>query len=498
MIHVKHLYGSDFKKILLAESKDPKTIPETSGLCASFCVAEISEQAAYNKAILNAKDVLKVEDVLKAEDVQASEHPDTVEPCEQRHDACSMCDKDNEVTLVTGQQGERLTFASNLSVLGVCRQLYGESSNVLWGTNTFSFDDPESFTRFVASMNPAQKSKLRKIHLSLNVPIDERNPWCVEKWAKAIPGHILTSLKSVKTVHLTINQYSIWSPRYPPPKLSHTTSQRWVNQTMSQMLRLRMLPWKNKYNANLGKHVTVIISDDASTHLEGLTPRWSRALKLETAESFRALLADLNSPETHKAYTAAAKIEAAERKLREDKEERIDKIQDKIDNLRPRLKSAKEEHKWRIVDREMACDKDKNPLKRYAPISDYQRGTAIEGAKKRFDALDLRMYILKSDLRDVLKDPKYQSLKKTAEDLRHEQDKLEDLISSSSEEEEEGRKDPKNQSRKKTAEDLRHEQDESNDLFSSSSEEEEEGPTSPITANEFVGWLKAPIPYSTK
>ena len=467
MIHVKFLHEEAFRDILLSESKDPKTIPEDGGLCAAFCVAEKSEQAAYNEANLNAKDV------------QASEDPDTVETCEQRHKECLMCGKHDKAILVTGLQGERLSFANNLSVLAVCRQLYEESNKILWQSNTFSFDEPESFTRFVGSMNPAQKSKLGKVHLSLNVPIDESGRWHFEMWAKAIPGRILTSLKAVKVLNITFDQYSICNPRHDPTdKVSHTRSQFWVTETMNHMLGLRMLPWKDKYDTSHGKHVTVVISDDASTHLEALTPRWFKASKLETAEAFRALLADPNSAETHKAYTAAAKIKAAERKLREERQDRIDKIQDAIDNLQPRVKSAEDEYQWRVDDREQASDKVKNPLKKYAPISDYQRYTAMNSAKKRFDELDLKMYCLKADLERVRKDPKYLSLKETSEDSGDEQGNSGDDQDNSGHQQDNSR----------------DQQDNSGDDQSSSSEEEE-GPSSPITSNEFIRWLRGPIPY---
>ena len=442
MIHVKFLNEYALKD-LLSGSKNPKTIPEDGGLCASFCVAEKSEQAAYNEANLNA------------EDVQGSGNPDTVETCEQRHEACLMCGEDDKAIPVTGLQGERLTFADNLSVLGVCRQLYEESNNVLWQSNTFSFDDPESFTRFVASMNPAQKKNFRKMHLSLNVPIDESSRWRFEKWAKAIPGRILTPLKAVKILHLTLDQYSTWNPRdSPKDKVPHTTSQRWVNETMNQMLGLRMLPWKHKQDADQGKHVTVIISDDASTHAEAITPRWSKASKLEAAEAFRALLADPNSAEIHKADAAAAKIAAAKRKYKEEKEARIEKLQGAINDVRDRVSDAKADHKWRKDDLAESEAKYKNPMKPRSHLSNYQRRCYMNSAKERLDAVEERLRSLKADLAKV-------------------------------------RKELKDSSDKKTSEDSGDDQDNSGDDQTSSDEDEDE----PLTPADLYAWLKAPIPY---
>ena len=446
MIHIKFLSGSALEELLLSESKDPKTIPEDGGLCAAFCVAEKSEQAAYNEANLNAKDV------------QASEDPNIVETCKERHETCLMCGKHDKANLVTGLQGERLTFDKNLSVLAVCRQLYEESNIILWKSNIFSFDDPNSFTEFVGSMNRAQKSKLSKIHLSLNIPIDESSAWRIERWAKAIPGRILTPLKAVKTVHLTIDQYSSWDPEFSPTdSVTHSTSQAWVTQSMNRMLGLRMFPWKHEQDANQEKHVTVIITDDTSTHLEAITPRWSKTSKLEVAENLRALLADPNSVEIHKAYTAAEKIAAAKRKAQEEKEGRIEKLQDAIDDLESRVSDAKADWKWRKQDLAEKEAGYKNPMKPRSYLSNYQRRCYITSAKERLDALDERLRSKKADRAKVRKE-------------------LKDLTG------------------EKTSEDSGDDQDKSGDNQNNSDDDEYEH----LTPDDLSAWLKGPIPYGTK
>ena len=321
MIHVKFLDDDALENLLLSEdeSEDLEYIPSGGGLCAAFCVANKSEQAAYDEATHSS------------EDVQVSQEADTIETCEDRHEACMMCFDYRYRKAVNKPEPptKRLTFSKDLAVLGACRLLYEESNNLLWESNTFSFDDPESLKRFISSMNPAQKSRLWKIHLSMRVPIDENNrsysgPF--QMWARAIPGRVLTPLKNLKILHLTFDQYSIWH-RGPSNRdlLATTTSQEWVNHSMNKLLGLRMLPWKDKVDANRGKHVTVVVTDDASTHSEDVTPRWSRAQKLEAAEAFRALLADPNAMEIHKAEMEVARVEAAKHKVERDEQARVEK-----------------------------------------------------------------------------------------------------------------------------------------------------------------------------
>lgn len=310
MIHVKFLDEEAHTDLLLSEdkSRDPETMPSHGGLCAAFCVAEKSEQAAYEEAIHSS------------EGVQVSHEADTIETCKERHKACLMCGAKHEAFTTTDLTARRLTFSKDLAVLAVCRLLYEESNNILWETNTFSFDDPESFKGFITSLIPSQKSKFRKMHLSMRAPIDEiddSNSGIFPKWEKAMSARLLTSLKNLKILHITFDQYKKWPNR---TWYSTADSQVWLNQSMKRLLRLRMLRWKDQMDASHGKHVTVVITGDASTQSEGVTPRWSKAQQLEAAEAFRALLADPNSPVIHKAESAATRIEAAENKAKDEEE----------------------------------------------------------------------------------------------------------------------------------------------------------------------------------
>lgn len=52
-----------------------------------------------------------------------------------------------------------------------------EAFHILWATNTFSFDDPVSFGRFISSFTIVQSHKLKSLHLS-RVVEDQRYMAC--------------------------------------------------------------------------------------------------------------------------------------------------------------------------------------------------------------------------------------------------------------------------------------------------------------------------------
>ncbi len=309
LIHIKYWREDECKAIHKKERV--KTIPASGGLCSAFCVAEQSEQEAYDEVNLSP------------EDVPATEDQDHITTCKDRHKNCIMCGDTEKKIVVSEVQGERLTFATDLSILAACRLLYEESNNVLWQTNTFSFDDSDSFMKFCSSMNPSQKHKLKKIHISMPMAIDwdsSRADLCAG-WARAITPRALTPLKNLNTIHLSFDQYSYFiNPVYAIHAISNDESQVAVQGTTDTMLGLRALPWMDKHDANRGKHVTVIIGDDDSANVGISTPPWTKAQKLETAETLRAQLAAPDSAEIQAVAKAIEKAtkEAERQKVHDD------------------------------------------------------------------------------------------------------------------------------------------------------------------------------------
>ena len=307
MIHIQYLSTEDLAKIGWTEPSNTAEKQATGSLCSSFCVAEKSEQEAYDEANQSSGEW------------QATEDPEHIPTCNERHKYCLAGGVKQSELPLERLQAERLTFNNNLTVLAVCRLLYEESNNILLQTNTFSFHDSQAFRKFNASLSPAQKRKLRKIHISLDVVIDEPNFY--NRWTTTLISRMLTPLKNLKVLHLSFDQYcGLHDGRFPGGPVSHTASKEHVFYAMCNMLGFRLLPWnKDMGNANRGKRVTVIVGDDHSTSSEDLTPRWTRTQKLEAAEELRALLTAPNGMEIHKAETAAKRAaeEDAVRRMRE-------------------------------------------------------------------------------------------------------------------------------------------------------------------------------------
>ena len=297
MIHIQYLTLTDRVNVSSPEAMKADLKGFVAGFYSAFCVAEKSEQEAYDEANRSSGDV------------QPNEDPNYIEACKDRHKDCLIRVPSTYEIPAEMLQG-RLTFDKNLSVLAVCRLLYEESNNVLWQTNTFAFDDPQSFRRFITSMGASQKHKLKKIHICMQVAIDVklRDMEDYGPWAKAIAPHILSPLHNLNVLHLSFDQYCRMSSAFQngiPDHFSHTDSKNRVKHDMGALLGFRLLPSKNTKNPNHGQHVTVIVSDDASTHLPFQGSRWTKDQKLEVAEEFRARLAAPNSGEIHVAEVAA-------------------------------------------------------------------------------------------------------------------------------------------------------------------------------------------------
>ena len=303
MIHIQYVSAGDLENSLLSGSNYTGKASSKGGLCSAFCVADKSEQEAYDEVNHSF------------EKAQATKDSCDIATCKDRHKDCLTNDFYQWVLSSKKFKGERLTFDNNLSVLAVSRQLYEESNNILWQTNVFSFDRPVSFTIFNQSMNTAQKHKLKKIHLRMDVNIDTSSgDWAF--WPEAITQRVLTPLKNLKVIHGSIDQCCLL--QYDGVFTLERT-QILVGIAMDQMLGFRLLPWKNKENTNQGKHVTVVISDIAFPHVAIVTPDWTRTQKLEAAEKLRARLAAPNSAEIHTAEIKAMKdaLEGAEQRWRE-------------------------------------------------------------------------------------------------------------------------------------------------------------------------------------
>ena len=259
----------------------------------AICVATQSEQSAYDAFVSGDADVPEGE---------SPEH--YVPPCNERHVACKMCGNGPMYLL----DEDRPALRVDLNVLGVCRQLYEEGNHLLWATNTFSFEDPKTFGKFFGSLNPAQKRKLTRIHISADLvgvssyytTANQRARYDDTYWGRGLKTANLNMLRGVQTLHLCLNQafeYCYRGNTSSADEVIEATQE----EDMGILLRLRALSVR---------HVTVIVSDDPkkTRRFDWSDLRWSTVKKVEYAESVRARLVDPNGAELVKAETEAANL----------------------------------------------------------------------------------------------------------------------------------------------------------------------------------------------
>lgn len=87
-----------------------------------------------------------------------------------------------------------------LSVLRSCRQIYVEANQILWSTNTFSFDEATAFKRFMMTRNVPQKRLIRclRLHMRFNFH------WTISEWNKSLNMSLLQSLSGLRQLRLHI------------------------------------------------------------------------------------------------------------------------------------------------------------------------------------------------------------------------------------------------------------------------------------------------------
>ena len=118
IIHITHITSNYLKCFSSPESTDPDENPLKASFYSTFCVAEKSEQEAYDEANSSSRDV------------QTNEDPDYIEPCKDRYKRCLIRISQYDEIPAEKLQGY-LTFNKDLSVLAVYRLLYEESNNIL-------------------------------------------------------------------------------------------------------------------------------------------------------------------------------------------------------------------------------------------------------------------------------------------------------------------------------------------------------------------------------
>lgn len=295
LIHIKHLCPYELQSAKEVEGRAGEDLVKKGAFRHAVCIASQSELSAYQDAV--SGDIT----------VPDGESPEFyIESCQKRHENCKL----SRSSLARSQYGllprEHSSLRIDLSILGVCRQLYEEANHLLWDTNTFSFSEPKSCNKFLASLNPAQKRNFSSLHISTRIEDFDlywpRRYSTNQGWLTALKFPCIYMLRKVRNLHLCIDQQL--TDAVVSANVSAQTPARFrqgMTDNLVGILRLRAL------NAS---QVTVVISEDSENMASRLPQdarRWTVAEKLEYAENLRTQLLDPRGGEIAHAADEARK-----------------------------------------------------------------------------------------------------------------------------------------------------------------------------------------------
>lgn len=175
----------------------------------------------------------------------------------------------------------------HLTVLRVCRQIYSEANDILWATNTFSFEDADpTFVDFMESRTTRQKQLLGKLRLQMD--------WVYEddkSWNRVLRMTLIRSLIGLRTLRLQIN-HSMKAEVYQFAKARGNELGLFQMRQLEFVDKLAILPLTN---------VEVFVSDfpqlvdyspDEDEPPADTRISWTAGDRLEYAEGIRKILLD--------------------------------------------------------------------------------------------------------------------------------------------------------------------------------------------------------------
>lgn len=253
------------------------------------CVASVSEHEAYKEFSSGYNNIPSID---------SPEYYTST--CEGRHEKCRLWDKYGKTPMIKEKRQPRLL---DLSMLGASRQMYEEANLLLWSTNTFSFEDPVSFDKFMNKLTSLQKKKLTKMHIRID--------WLsydYEQWERVLKIRLLEKFKGLKTVHLCFDQdlVRLASFLYVYMLQKQDASSTGLLASCHEILFLdypQLEPFGSLQMLRL-QHATVVIADKIGDVRQSRS-RWSIQKKREVAEKVRGKLLQ---PEGGRALVAECKI----------------------------------------------------------------------------------------------------------------------------------------------------------------------------------------------
>ncbi|MCJ1457490.1 hypothetical protein MMC28_007858 [Mycoblastus sanguinarius] len=119
--------------------------------------------------------------------------------------------KSDRLCMLSSQYAESIipgspNTAIRLQILRSCLQIHNEASKILWSTNTFSFYDTETFSRFMGSRKPHQLQLLKSLGLQIGYISSGR--YSVGLWNSVLNTSLVRSLHGLRHLILFIGQFN--------------------------------------------------------------------------------------------------------------------------------------------------------------------------------------------------------------------------------------------------------------------------------------------------
>ena len=167
--------------------------------------------------------------------------------------------------------------------LRVCRQIYIEANDVLWSTNTFSFNDAAiSLDHFMDARTTRQKRSLRKLRLQMDWVWGEDKPY-----NRVLGMTLIKSLTGLRSLRLQIN-HSMEAALYQQMKARGNELGLFQTRYLAFVHKMAVLPLIN---------VEVFVGDRSQpVNVDAL---WTAEDRMEYAEGIRKLLADPRGAELY-------------------------------------------------------------------------------------------------------------------------------------------------------------------------------------------------------
>ena len=164
----------------------------------------------------------------------------------------------------------------DLKTLRVCRQMYNEANNVLWSTNTFSFNDAAlSLYHFMTARTTHQKRLLRRLRLQMDWVWEED-----DLFNRVLNPTLIRSLTGLRCLRLQIN-HSMDTAHYQGAKAREDELGLFQTRHLGFVRTMAVLPLVN---------VEVFVGDRSQPlNVDAL---WTAEDRVEYAEGIRRILLD--------------------------------------------------------------------------------------------------------------------------------------------------------------------------------------------------------------